>query len=67
MRRSEILLVLLIDMAYYHTFPDAVEGVGYGLVLVSVLGMALAGDIQQWLNTNLCSKERNSSQSQQPI
>ena len=52
MRRSEIIMVLLVDMLYYHIFPDLLGGVGYGLVLFSVLGMAAANDIQQ----RLCNK-----------
>ena len=29
-RRSEIILVLFIDMFYFNVYPDALKGVGYG-------------------------------------
>lgn len=56
MRRSEILLVLFIDMAYYGIYPDLHGSIGYALVLVSVLGMAAANDIQSWIDRRAAAR-----------
>jgi len=58
-RRTEILLVLFIDMAYYSIFPDAISGVGYGLVLFSVCGIVVANDIQKWINDKIAAFTNN--------
>jgi hypothetical protein len=49
-RRSEILLVLFIDMLCFGIYPDVIKGVGYAIVLGSVIGMATANDIQKWID-----------------
>jgi len=59
-RRSEIILVLFIDLLYFKKYPGAIKGVGYAIVLISVVGMALANDIQNWMDTKF--KKRNTNQ-----
>ena len=49
LRRSEVLMVLIIDVTYYHIFPDIVESIGYVLVLSSLVGMTMADEIQDWI------------------
>ena len=66
MRRSEIVLVMVIDMAR-QKFPDAYGSVGFTLVLISCCGMAFSNDIQMWLNTKLESRRRKSDSSEEEI
>ena len=46
-RRSEILLVVLIDMAYFRQYPDTIEAVGYSIVFASVI-FKIAADKFDW-------------------
>ena len=86
-RRSEIILVLFIDMFYFNVYPDALKGLGYGklhtvhvtflfnfvksiltsinftiylnisaIVLISVVGMAAANDLQKWMDKKFKSQ-----------
>ena len=46
-RRSEILLVVFIDMAYFREFPDSIEAIGYSIVFASVI-FKIAADKFDW-------------------
>jgi len=50
MRRSEIVLVMIIDMTR-QKFPDTFGSVGFGLVLLSCLGMTFSNNIQTYINS----------------
>ena len=58
MRRSEIVLVMVIDMTAKYKFPDMYGAVGFGLVLFSVTGMAFSNDIQKAINSRLARRKR---------
>merc|ERR1712226_172810 len=45
-RRTEILYVLVIDMAYFGDFPNALGVAGYIIVFASVVGMSAAAKIE---------------------
>ena len=49
MRRSDILYVLVIDMAFYKVYPDIICSIGYALVFITVVAMVVADDIQKWI------------------
>ena len=51
-RRTEVLMVLVVDVAFYSIYPNVIGAVGYCLVIVSSLGMVLAPNIEK----RLCSK-----------
>jgi len=55
-RRSEIILVLFIDMFYFNVYPNALKGIGYAIVLISVVGMAAANDLQKWMDKRFKSQ-----------
>ena len=57
MRRSEIVLVMVIDMTAKHKFPDVYGAVGFGLVLLSVTGMAFSNDIQKAIDSRLARRK----------
>ena len=48
-------MALIIDIVYYNVYPDISESVGYGLVLISLVGMALADEIQGLICPNQTS------------
>ena len=50
MRRSEILLVLGYDVIFLKEYPDAIEGCGYVIVLLSVIGITFSDAIQEWIS-----------------
>ena len=52
MRRTEVLMVLVVDVAFYSIYPNTVGAVGYGLVVVSSFGMVLAPNIEKRLCTS---------------
>ena len=46
-RRSEIILVLIYDVIWFKEYPDVIEGCGYVVVLISVIIMTFADQIQE--------------------
>ena len=52
MRRTEVLMVLFVDVVFYSIYPNIIGAVGYALVIMSSLGMVLAPNIEK----RLCSK-----------
>ena len=46
-RRSEILLVVFVDMAYFKEYPDSIEAIGYFIVFASVI-LKIAADQLDW-------------------
>ena len=46
-RRSEIILVLLYDIIWYKEYPDAIEGCGYAIVLISVIIITFADQVNE--------------------
>ena len=60
-RRSEIILVLIYDVIWFKEYPDVIEGCGYVVVLISVIIMTFADQIQESIlklkNQHLTSQE----------
>ena len=52
MRRTEVLMVLVVDVAFYSIYPNTIATVGYGLVIASSFGMILAPKIEKRLCTS---------------
>ena len=46
-RRSEIILVLIYDVIWFKEYPDVIEGCGYVVVLISVIIITFADQIQE--------------------
>merc|ERR1712029_457942 len=51
-RRTEVVLVLLVDMMFYKLFPNEIAIIGYTLVLLSSFAMVLAPKIEAKLCTS---------------
>ena len=47
MRRTEVLIVLLVDVAFYSIYPNATAAVGYCLVILSSCGIVLAPKVEE--------------------
>ena len=60
-RRSEIILVLIYDVIWFKEYPDVIEGCGYVVVLISVIIITFADQIQESIlklkNQHLTSQE----------
>ncbi len=51
-------MVLVVDALAFGTYPDPIEGAGIAVVFVSILGISVAGEIENFIAQKLIkSKE----------